>query len=355
MVTKHKRYGLTLIELLVTLIVLVTLLVIFVPVTLRMQDRDRIPRAGQLIQGALLEARSQALHDRKVTGVRFLPIDKNKDPLRFRQLEFVQEPGDFVDGWVFSGQLVPELNTMVAIQPVINPPNSNSITAWVSVQLPLPRDSDELYKVLYGPYSFTWSDSAGQSHPPQRSTFRWTDAVRPGDWVEVTGNGQLYQIKGVYDADPPLPARLVLDRPLLQPLLQQPIHVHVPTNLSSNYRIIRKARPLAGEKPVSLPQSAVVDIPPNPGSLTIGLIRSDVDGTIDLLFNPAGLVVGAAAAQNMVYIHVRDLSPDLQDNEVDNEVLVVVYTRTGAVSTYPVDRVGSDPYRFARQGRGGGV
>lgn len=351
MVTKHKRYGLTLIELLVTLIVLVTLLVIFVPVTLRMQDRDRIPRAGQLIQGALLKARSQALHDRKVTGVRFLPSANN--PSHITQLEFVQEPGDFVDGWVFSGQLVTEPNTMVPKQPVINPPNSNSITAWVSVELP--RDSD----VLYGPYSFTWSDSAGESHPPQRSTFRWTDAVRPGDWVEVTGNGQLYQIKGVYDADPPLPARLVLDRPLLQPLLQQPIHVHVPTNLSSNYRIIRKARPLAGEKPVSLPQSAVVDITPNDpnditsnrGSLTIGLIRSDVDGTIDLLFNPAGLVVGAAAAQDMVYIHVRDLSPDLQDNEV----LVVVYTRTGAVSTYPVDRVSGDPYLFARQGRGGGV
>lgn len=336
MVTKHKRYGLTLIELLVTLIVLVTLLVIFVPVTLRMQDRDRIPRAGQLIQGALLKARSQALHDRKVTGVRFLPSANNR--FHITQLEFVQEPGDFVDGWVFSGQLVTEPNTMVPKQPVINPPNSNSITAWVSVELP--RDSD----VLYGPYSFTWSDSAGESHPPQRSTFRWTDAVRPGDWVEVTGNGQLYQITGVFDAVPPLPARLVLDRPLLQP-------IHVPTNLSSNYRIIRKARPLAGEKPVSLPQSAVVDIPPNPGSLTIGLIRSDVDGTIDLLFNPAGLVVGAAAAQDMVYIHVRDLSPDLQDNEV----LVVVYTRTGAVSTYPVDRVSSDPYLFARQGRGGGV
>ncbi|MER3415072.1 MAG: hypothetical protein C4297_02520 [Gemmataceae bacterium] len=336
MVTKHKRYGLTLIELLVTLIVLVTLLVIFVPVTLRMQDRDRIPRAGQLIQGALLKARSQALHDRKVTGVRFLPSANNA--FHITQLEFVQEPGDFVDGWVFSGQLVPELNTMVAIQPVINPPNSNSITAWVSVQLPGASD------VLYGPYSFTWSDSAGQSHPPQRSTFRWTDAVRPGDWVEVTGNGQLYQITGVFDADPPLPARLVLDRPLLQP-------IHVPTNLSSNYRIIRKARPLAGEKPVSLPQSAVVDITPNPGSLTTGLIPSAVDGTIDLLFNPAGLVVGAAAAQDMVYIHVRDLSPDLQDNEV----LVVVYTRTGAVSTYPVDRVSGDPYLFARQGRGGGV
>lgn len=334
MVTKHKRYGLTLIELLVTLIVLVTLLVIFVPVTLRMQDRDRIPRAGQLIQGALLKARSQALHDRKVTGVRFLPSANNR--FHITQLEFVQEPGDFVDGWVFSGQPVP----------VINPPNSNSITAWVSVQLPGASD------VLYGPYSFTWSDSAGQSHPPQRSTFRWTDAVRPGDWVEVTGNGQLYQITGVFDAVPPLPARLVLDRPLLQP-------IHVPTNLSSNYRIIRKARPLAGEKPVSLPQSAVVDITPNDpnditsnrGSLTTGLIRSAVDGTIDLLFNPAGLVVGAAAAQDMVYIHVRDLSPDLQDNEV----LVVVYTRTGAVSTYPVDRVSGDPYLFARQGRGGGV
>jgi hypothetical protein len=69
--------------------------------------------------------------------------------------------------------------------------------------------------------------------------------------------------------------------------------------------------------------------------------------TFDVVFGPSGNVVGQGAAQDMIFLWVHDARSGI----VDNQVLVTVYPKTGAVLVFPVDLAGTDMYSYARLGR----
>jgi prepilin-type N-terminal cleavage/methylation domain-containing protein len=279
MMIRLRRDGFTLIEMLLVVTIVLILTVIVLPLTLRMQDRDRVPTGAILLQGSCSQARGRAALEKRPVGIRLIPSTAN--PNVCDQIEFIHEPEPFQAGFV-----------EVA-------PNTNVVTNL-------------------------------------RANFT---GVLPGDLIEFHGGGQLYLITNVSGR------QLTLDRPVpAPPGAQYAVAPPFDPPGLPNYRIFRQPRPIAGEKPMKLPADVVIDpaksYPPN--LQTLGKPPS-------ILFKPSGGVTGSAAVEDMICLWLQDTT---QGND-DNVALVVIYTRTGAVTNVPVNQ-GGDPFLHARTGRGSG-
>lgn len=386
MTTHNKRPGFTLTEMLVVVAIVLILATFLVRLTLRMQERDNVTRGVNLLQGLLLQAKARAMNERQTIGVRLTPVDGDGFPARWVgavppgtgdrafQIELIQDPGPFRDGWVWATITtppppVPAPNTL---QPVFNPPPNNAFPInWVGVNQPAPPSGTPATTV-YGPFSTTWRDVNGTTYPPQRESFSfgrqvaagpppiYEGAVLPGDFLELDGGGQLYgivDVQGAIAGPPAIPPRLTLNRPLVS-------DIQVPPSVMPNYRIIRQPRPIPGEQPMKFPEKVAID-------LSVGVLHNgeyyvrglsqgfawnpNVNppvGVIDILFSPSGRVVGTSAAADAVLFWVRDTTTGMGDNQG----LVVVYTKTGAVLTFPVDQTpppAGNPYSMVQTGRGG--
>jgi len=379
---RNPARGFTLVELLIVLAIVVVLASITIVVTLRMQERDQVPRAATLVQGAIAQAKARAAAERTNTGVRLILrlnrlempgiVDANSDgvisvvqdlrapanfpanikhrntsvglvdyldvlaPTTFGGLanaldddgngwvddlvlcdgiEFIRDPGDFVDGWAQTG-------FRMLGSPAVPVPQLN----WLFV---LRSDS---YLPAY---------SADPTSSPLNFQ-NMANLVQPGDWIELNGGGQVYQILGIDKWDDPNDSygaynRLILDRAVDAPVGWQTSSI--PGRASGSYRIIRQPRPIAGEKPLQFPEGAVLDLRSTRLSST-GM-------TFDILFTPRSNVVGTSAGQDMIFLWIHDARAGL----LDNQVLVTVYPKTGAVLVFPVDLNGPDMYSQARTGR----
>lgn len=332
--------GFTLIELIVVLGIVALVTTIAVAVTLRMQDRDQVPRAATLVQGMLSQAKARAAAERINIGVRFVtrlnggetggPTDLSQigdldgdgrpgtwsdvwrlannadndgngwvdDLVLCDTLAFVRDPGDFVDGTV-------EILTL---------PSNDPLNGRV---LQLNRSQPQLNLQPLGRF------------------------VQVGDYLELLDLGQTFQITGLaYDPTGPT-NRITLDRPVEGPPLP---------GIQCRYRILRRPQLIAGEKPVQLPTGAQLEIRPG---MTLGLpIQARDSRWLEIVFNPQGTVVWPAEAsvEGLIALWVRYYrgSPE---PDPDLETFVAVYPKTGAVLTFPVDRRSPDPFSFIRTGR----
>jgi prepilin-type N-terminal cleavage/methylation domain-containing protein len=378
--SRSTRKGFTLVEMLVVLSIVVVVSVIIIPFIARSNDKDIVPRGARFLQGALMQARSRAQLERTPNGVRLLPttVVTVGAPLYetlawSEQFEYIHDPGDFIDGFAQG-----PLDDTVVLLPMYH------------------------LTVVAGP-----SPMAANFFNNNQAT-PWTgEPVRPGDYIEFLGNGQLFQIMGFpggvtyppytqppYNLPATLPAingyqygaTMLLSRPLT-PTLSQPLS-------QTNYRIIRKPRPVPGERPMEMPRGVVVDLtgrfndsnPPGTGMGQLSLgdrdlgnvlwmrgisSRFNLANTVDIMFGPSGQVVGDAAANDIIYLWLHPSAepnnwmlqnPGAALGDAANQSLVVVYSRNGTTASFPVDQrlpqqpftpsdPNPDPYSYAKSAR----
>jgi prepilin-type N-terminal cleavage/methylation domain-containing protein len=340
--------GFTLIELLIVLGIVVVLASFTIVITLRMQERDQVPRAATIIQGALAQAKIRAVAERQNVGVRLV--------LTLNKLEM---PG-IVDVDGDAKITLADLRVAPNFPAKIKHRNTNvGLVDYLDVLAPTTfgglangTDDDqntwpddlvlcEAVEFIRDPGDFTDGRVSGPLAGNNRllrldrssetlDLQVLSNFVQVGDWMEILGLGQPYQIVGMApDQTDPNDRfnRVVLDRDLDYPVAR------------ASYRIIRQPQPIPGEKPLALPAGAVLDLR--------STVLSSSGLTFDVLFSPRGNVVGNSAAQDMIFLWVHDVRTGL----VDNQVLVTVYPKTGAVLVFPVDLNSTDMYSLARSGR----
>ncbi len=336
---RRSTAAFTLIELIVVLGIVALVTTIAVAVTLRMQDRDQVPRAATLVQGMLSQAKARAAAERVNIGVRFVyrfnpaetggrtdwsqipDANSNNSPdwpdvwalannvdedgngwvddlVICDTLAFVRDPGDFVDG---------------TVQIVDSPPTN------------LPRGQVLLLN----------------RSQPQLNLQPLARFVQVGDSLELLDLGQTFQITNLA-FDPSGPSNTIeLDRP---------VDVPQATNLQFRYRIIRRPQLIAGEKPVQLPSGAQLEIRPG---MTLGLpLQGNDNRPLEVVFSPQGTVVypPSAHVEGLIALWVR-YHRGSPEPDPDLETFVAVYPKSGAVLTFPVDRRSMDPHSFIRTGR----
>jgi prepilin-type N-terminal cleavage/methylation domain-containing protein len=372
--------GFTLIEMLVVVVVVLVVTTLVVMATLRMQDKDMVPKGAGFMQGHLAKARTTALAEKKPTGIRLLISAQNPpgvtapntNPpwppfptdglLVVEQIQYIQDPGDFADGCVTT-----DGDPLTAGDQQVHPETG--------VVLPT---SDPLYgRLIYGPPSTALPYTGFSFGDNPSTTAIGGGAVLPGDAIQFNGGGQMARVesslavlsalgvtKSVYHPSQTVAALnrtvLVLDRKLDHPV-QLP-NVLTPT---VNYRIMRQPRPVPGEEPIKLPRNVFVIAADFRDALYPGGVqRRHSDPPFfangDILFDPSGRVV-ATSLENM-FLWVSDvggveINPATNEPFDTNWAIVGIRTRTGAVSVYPVDisNVPNSYYNSARSGRGSGM
>ena len=106
---------------------------------------------------------------------------------------------------------------------------------------------------------------------------------------------------------------------------------------------------------MQLGQNTVIDYRTTPAVTTLGV--NAVAGTFDVLFTPSGQVF-APASNSVIALWVRD--PNKTTNPFDfanagEQVLVVVYPKTGMISTSLVHPDLNDAHKNAREGINAGI
>lgn len=314
--TQRRSAGFTLVELLVVMLlilVLATLVVAFAP---KLAERQKVPRGADLLQGWLLIAKQRAKRDQLPTGIRFQPDPDN--PNLYRELQYIQKPDDLTIGQIIYNPIV----------------------------------------LGKGPFILTLKAGTGSFLGGYKSTDdRSLWPVQPGDYVELKGGGLVHRITDVKAS------QLTLASDPRYPILTYPIIT--PT---ADYRIIRAPRPLVGEANLDLPKDiAVQGNILGPPAITYGSIPPQASSPpvpFDILFSPAGPVVGSAVSSNVpgvgseaVIFWVRDATLDpspLDESKSGEPLLVTVYVKTGLIAVHPVSPA-PDYFTAVKDGRSSGL
>ncbi len=312
---RPRRAGLTLVELVVVIGIIVILLAIGAAFLPGLQGNQKVQNGVDRVAQWLLIAKGRAKHDGLPTGLRFV-VDPN-NPTMFSQFVYVQQP-DYLFG---------------------DPGASNVVSAFTDPSPPAGTPSPQV--LFTGNPDFIGPDSTNP-------------LVQAGDYLELSGGGTLYAITGVttsvYSANKQSYVALNLSSSFTGPTLN--------TNTASfgttTWRIIRQPRRLAGEDFLTLPQDIVVDlstmppsqppqVPPQVYTWSQNVPQRTVGGTTyyEILFSPTGDVIGQTANSGKVLLWVRDTtvpSPSQGDNPTmqGNPTLVAVQVRGGFLGTYPV-------------------
>ncbi len=305
------------------------------------------------------------------------------------QIEFVQQPDPYVDGWVWGRAIGNPIQPARVFVPASNAP---AYPPLVPVDLPgTPPGSPSLPaplipllgRILYEPYCnppysanplVQWTDAMNAQHPPQRPSglvrAMLNQEIQLFDVVEINGGGQTYVIvpflpqfpQGIVPPQQPtLPGGVILDRPL-------ETDVPPPMNGQPNYRILRRPRVLP-EKPISLPTGIQINMTGQLGSRpsgpnVVGMnangqywdrgLTNDIPGpfqelngdvVIDILFTPDGRLLGTATDGMFLWVC------DTTEANADNQRIVALGTRTGAVGVYGVYETSGNPYYHVQTAR----
>lgn len=138
--------------------------------------------------------------------------------------------------------------------------------------------------------------------------------VQQFDFLQVNDSGPMYSIIGLtVNASN---SELTLSSPLPYPLT-------IPT---SRYRIIRQPR-LLGAEPETMPSDVAID-------LKVSQVPIAPGQPLDIMFSPQGEVMGNFGTDRLIFF-VRDISET--DPALGDPTLIVLYTRTGLVESFPVN------------------
>jgi prepilin-type N-terminal cleavage/methylation domain-containing protein len=329
-----RRNGLTLIELLVAMaiiLVLVTLTALLAP---SLADKHRVAKSADLVQQWLLISRQRALRDQAPRGVR-LVLDADGHA---RKMVYIEEPEPFTGG-------------ILVVQ--------DANTAYCTAD-------------LWGGYS-------------QAEPHLWP--VQPGDYLQLTesaNESQMFRIVDVQRLVPPIQGPPGWPQFMFQIRTQGSMPVATPLAATLAYKIHRSPRPLPGEAELVLPKGVIIDMSPlNPAADSWGSIvppeqrflpnpsgiPTDPPTLVsnhDVVFAPSGNVIRVGGTVGKIILWVRE-EDQLQATGATlrqvsgDETLIVVYTRTGQSAAHPVevtrDQNGRliNPYAYTQDGRASGL
>jgi prepilin-type N-terminal cleavage/methylation domain-containing protein len=276
------RAGFTLIELLVVIFLISFLAALTVMIGPALILSEPSSRGAQLLQGNLFIAKQQALRDRNPYGIRLLADADGQ----VRSFQFIQQPTDFTGGSVTiqAGNLNQPIFTGVDLTGGLTVPSLYPVQAGDYFQCPLNTGTPTLI------------NTAPVANNPQ-----------PGS--------QSFTTKSPNTAT---------------------------AGATTSYRIMRGPRPVAGEDTIYLPDNVIIDMggagnPPTgcPGSILTPNVTAAGTVYYDILFAPAGAVIGPGGTTGRIILWVRDTTQNWQT--ATQQTLIVVNTRTGLISYYPVD------------------
>ena len=310
-----RRPGLTLTELLVVLALLLLLAALGYSLAPSMTGNHRRVGASDQVSLWLLTARQRARRDALPTGLRLLPNTDASGKVAFN-----------ADGGVIVRQLQ-----------FVQQPDAytGGVCEYVQDGLAIFRDVDFLGE----------------------TTSTHEQLVQPGDYLELRGGGEVYVIAAVDRM------RLTLaDTTVSPPNFAE----------TANYRILRKPRPILGEKVLEMAGDFAIDLgvpssvdantgqplsfataaPTRSVKVPERLLGSGASRKLflEVVFSPTGALVGPQSGK--VILWLRDstaVAPDL-----GSPSLLAIPVGTGSVSAYDV-APGANPYRFAESGRGAGL
>lgn len=349
---RKSRRGFTLVELLISISIFVILATLALS-AFRETDQDRAAAGAQQLRSMFEGARSRAIHDGQLRGIRLVLESASPNDPRSKtvtSLVYIGAPR------LYEGTLaVGDISSDTA-----NPPNwtltdSTSSHVWLNLVkrgLLIEQDDDTATAGIV-----EWSPIAGVRIEVPADSGRWFRLKRRGSYI--SGNTVTLGIAGHYEPSAYNGSNY---------------DVTPPASGEISYRLELAPPILPGAAPKPLANGIAIDLVacklPNAwrdDSMTTGDLTDDLFSTsMDILFSPRGDVVGNAAAAgvlNFVIADVGDIAngnrypsadkryPLLQSEKPDR--LVTLFTRTGLVITSQLNHFdGTDnPYALALQGQ----
>lgn len=358
------RRGLTLIEMLIVMALIVVLLGLVVAVGPRIGDKQRATRGASQVQSWLRIARGRAvrsmtdIHPRP-SGVRLLNPSGPFEAQYVTELQYIETPAPFTGGNVE----VPFDNTQIA--------DRYKFVRLRGVEVPLTGNAavqagDVIDLTVAGLYP-----------PDEASAVRRIVNITPvaANEYQVELDAEIRGSVLSYTPADTATRQRQLSHPVLAigptPPRRQDYSTETPAAISpnpdgslaqsSNYLIYRQARPLLGEPTLQLPRGVAIDISrenvpvgQTPGWFRLfpGFVNTGGTGPLDILFDPSGRVVspiGASSARVCFWVRdatVNTTGPLVGNNQQATDPtqlppgensIICIYTRTGLVAAHPVD------------------
>ena len=323
----HHRSGFTLIELIaaMSLAILITGLAVGA-LSSGAFGSQRVVQSADRASGWLIIAKQRAMRDGLPRGVRFLRNGTNF----ITEAQHVESP----DPWLPN--------------PTSDPSGSRIILAYTI---------DTATNVVNGRHAYFIGDT---------TTFDST--VFTGDVLSMLEFSPIpYRITTItpgamvnLNGTPTTAHELTLsDYPDLGPAGSASTTPPTATRVVTAFSFQPQPRPIFGEPLLQLTGSAAIEATTLPSTPTpiATCLNVPASGDFDIMFTPSGQVLNQTAGFQTLWVRQITetyVAPDQFDN-AGEQVLVVIYTKTGAVSTVAVNPDVNDPHKFARDGVNSGL
>jgi prepilin-type N-terminal cleavage/methylation domain-containing protein len=319
---RHRR-GVTLIELLVVIAIITVIATLIVAVAPRFGERQRATRGAGMLQSWLNLAKQRAVRDQRPVGIR---MPASATPY-IGELLYVEAPDEGIGGTV-----------TVPFPPGNNPPDYRYVqyTTTLSFTPNDPRTSppNSPTATIQAGDVLSFPDRPMATYGPRRiASTPGLPLAQPDDSVALVGSDTSKS-----------PVQYIYKLRLDQPLPAIPFTTTIPL-------FVRKPRPVVGEPVLQMPKDIAIDLtqdqlnsPPTYWRL-YPPANSGGPFPFDIMFSPSGQVVGMPGVSR-ICLWVRDVSlgdPGPSVLPPGENMLITVYTRTGHVTSHPVDPAGLVP------------
>lgn len=287
----HFRRGMTLVELLVVMSIMVTFAAITAAFYPSISSDNQIAQASNKIQNLLVGARQKARRDNNVTGIRFFPDLNN--PSAATQMMLVQKPVDLTGNSLAANLYQPSLP-------------GNPTVIQFSTQV--------------------WGFATGE------------DLIMSNDifYDSATNNSTKITGKGTINS------QMVINSNFYNPNINLP-------NATLNYKIIRQARIVPGEEVIPMPDGYEILL----GANFSGPKVNPSDSSIDVCFEKTGAVYQIDFAANVyIWVHKTGSTKYSEDDAIigiqRNNGKLAVFP-VGLVDFNNAANINlHDPFKFAR-------
>jgi type II secretory pathway pseudopilin PulG len=297
-----RRASFTLVELLVSISIMLILAVITIRLVNTSLDSDRLKTGSREVQSYLAGARDRAIYAGQPRGVRFIP-DAN-DPYSIRSFVYIGAPTNFTDG---------QQMTVLANGLTISPAAATATTFGTLANRGLLLPGAQI--TLGGAATSGGSYNSIAPNPVSTAPVWLATTVYPlGTLVQPgTANGHTYVSTTAGTSGGGAPGwtlgtgSTVPDNTVVWTEFSWTLTKSYTGTSPTSYTVQLAPVPLPSEQPRTLPQNIVIDLrtsvlPQNwPGPPTAA-------STFDVLFSPAGTVIGPTAAAGRIHFVLSDVA-----------------------------------------------
>lgn len=330
-----RRGGMTLVELLVVMVIILILATIVVAFAPGFQDAQKAARGADQLQMWLVSARQMAKSARAPTGLRLI-INNGQ----VNELQYIQQPPTYTVPFAVPAQ-PPGQQPVAAMLGV-------STSAGVStVTLNMPT-TGSMPPILATQQPGDFSGGGFAAAVPQQS---WP--VQAGDYLVI--HGTICSVGAIGPPQNPNWPQLCNQLTLANAMTGNLATIQA----TSDYYFVRAPRPLSGETTLKLPQDVVIDMtqslpPAQKATGTLDIVFSPSGEIISNVFNPSTIVATSPTfqANNKLIFWVMDPTKPAGNTQ---DTLIAVDIRTGLVAAQPVNIGGADPYLYTKDGRTSGL